>query len=169
MRQLTTRPLAPEHIGQAFPLIQAYLPRVSLDEWRKFAAPLTAPRARSTMGIITVISERDYIAGLSTYRVAQDLQHGPALLADNFMALDLFDREAVIHALAEALETLGRMQGCTAIHTHALDRGTLALSGEEDIAKILLSRGHRVESIMLCKVLEPPAGSAPGHSAVLDQ
>ncbi len=47
VRKLKTRPLAPDGIAQAFPLIQLAFPEVTLEEWRDFASPL-APRAGCT-------------------------------------------------------------------------------------------------------------------------
>ncbi|MFQ5774047.1 MAG: hypothetical protein ACE5GS_05990 [Kiloniellaceae bacterium] len=157
MRNLKVRPLSRDRIGQAFPLLQASLPEVSLEHWRKFASPLVSSRAGPTSGILTVVSEQDYIAGLSIYRIEPDLQHGAALIAEHFMALDLFDRTAVVHALAEALEALGREHGCAAIHTSVPERYAKVRAVDGGLVSALCSRGHRVESLRLCKLLGHPA------------
>lgn len=156
MRQLTTLPLTESRIGQAYPLIQAALPEVTLDAWQRFAEPLVAPSAGPETGILTVESERGYIAGLSIYRIYFDLRHGSALVADHFMALDLFDRITVVHALAEALESLGREHGCVAVHTNVPDRGTKLRVSENSLVAALRERGHSLESLRLCKLLRKP-------------
>lgn len=156
MRHLTNQPLTCDRIGQAFTLIQAALPDVALEDWRSFAMPLVQPQGQPMAGILTVMSEQDYIAGLSIYRIEHDLQHGPALVADHFMALDLFDRPAVVHALAAALEDLARERGCTAIHTNIPDRADVSRDKEGGLVSTLRSRGHRVESLRLCKILDRP-------------
>ena len=156
VRHLTIHPLTRDRIGQAFPLIQAAMPDVALEDWRSFAMPLVQPQGQPMAGILTVMSEQDYIAGLSIYRIELDLQHGPALVADHFMALDLFDRPAVVHALAGALEDLARERGCTAIHTNIPERAALQREHDGGLVSTLRSRGHRIESLRLCKILDRP-------------
>ncbi len=151
VRSLETRPLAPERVAQAFPLIQTAFPAVSLEDWRDFATPLARAQGPADGGIITVISEQGYIVGLCCYRVAQDLRHGAVLLANHFLILDLFDQQAVVRALADAVESLARERRCTAIHTSLPETG---VKGADDwLVRILRSRGHRVESLRMCKLL----------------
>ena len=117
------------------------------------------PRA----GILVVLSELDYIAGLSIYRVDNDLQHGCALSADQFLALDLFDREAVVHALAEALEAVARDNGCAALHTVLPERTVKGPASVDGLMAMLYALGHRVETVRLCKRLvdAPPVVPVP--------
>ncbi len=151
VRKLKTRPLAPDGIAQAFPLIQMAFPEVTLEEWRDFASPMIRAKGRPVSGIITVISEQDYIVGLCCYRVEHELQHGPTLMADHFLAFDLFDRQSVFHALAAALESLARERLCTAVHTNLLATGPKSREGW--LVRLLCSRGHRIESLRMCKLL----------------
>ncbi len=151
MRSLETRPLTPERVAQAFPLIQTAFPTVSLEDWRDFATPPARAQRQSDGGIITVVSEQGYIVGLCCYRVAQDFQHGAVLMADHFLILDLLDQKAVVRALADAVESLARERRCTAIHTSLPETG---VKGADDwLVRILRSRGHRVESLRMCKLL----------------
>lgn len=154
MRQLSTRPLTPDRIGQAFPLIQATVPDVTLDDWRRFAMTLMTPREPRPAGIMTVLSELDYIAGLCIYRVEHDLRHGWALAADHFLALDPFNRGAVVLALVEALEALARENGCAAVHTSVPERCTTVQANGRGLIEILCSLGHEIETVRLCKRLE---------------
>ncbi len=151
MRNLETRSLTPERVAQAFPLIQTAFPAVSLEDWRDFATPLARAQGPADGGIITVVSEQGYIVGLCCYRVAQDFQHGAVLMADYFLILDLFDQNAVVRALADAVESLARERRCTAIHTSLPETGVKGTNNW--LARILRSRGHRVESLRMCKLL----------------
>ncbi len=160
VRELTTEPLTIERIDQAFPLVQTSLPHILLDDWRGFARDKIRAGASGSEGIQSVIAEQNYIAGLSIYRIETVLFHGPALIADHFMALDLFDRPAVAHALAEFLEDLGRQRGCTALHTNIPESGVRWQGSDDCLASILRERGHTVESLLLCKTL----GNAPVRS-----
>ncbi len=152
MRQLTVTSLSGNRIDQAFPLVQAAWPHVVLEQWRRFAQDRIAAPPK-TSGIQSVITEQDYIAGLSVYRVDKDLCHGPTLISDQFMALDLFNRADIIHALADFLEDLGREQGCGAIHTYIQERAEQWDGPEDCMVSILRARGHRIESLQLCKAL----------------
>jgi hypothetical protein len=152
MRKLETRRLTSERIAQVYPLIQAALPEVTLEDWQAFAAPLVAPEAQPDAGIITVASEQGYIAGLCSYRIEHLLEHGSALNAEHFLVLDLFDQETVVHALAEAVESLARERHCTAVHTNLADTDTRKASSGW-MARQLGGRGHRIEGRRLCKVL----------------
>jgi hypothetical protein len=151
VRSLEIRPLTPERVAQAFPLIQIAFPAVSLEDWRNFAAPPARAQGQADGGIITVISEQGYIVGLCCYRVAQDLRHGAVLLANHFLILDLFDQQAVVRALADAVESLARERRCTAIHTSLPE--TVVKGADDWLVRILRSRGHRVESVRMCKLL----------------
>ena len=154
VRQLKIRPLTVERIAQAFPLIQASLPQVTLEAWHDFAAALVAQGAPAATGIILVVGERDTIGGLCSYRVERDLVHGLLLNADHFLAFDLFDRRAVAHALAAGVEALARERHCTAIHTSLIrPRGTAPAGG--GLVDVLCTRGHRIETLGMCKPLPP--------------
>ncbi len=154
MRHLEIRPLTAERIAQAFPLIQASLPQVTLEAWHDFAAALVAQGAPAATGIILVVGERDTIGGLCSYRVERDLVHGLLLNADHFLALDLLDRRAVAHALAAGVEELARQRHCTAIHTNLIRPPDTAPAGG-GLVDVLCTRGHRIETLGMCKPLPP--------------
>ncbi len=153
MRHLKTRPLDAERVSQAFPLIQAALPAVTLAAWRAFAAALMTGGAARDSGILAVTDERNYIAGLCSYRVVPDLVHGRLLDAGHFLAFDLFDRRPVAEALAEGIEVMARDRGCSAVHTQLPRRNDTPSEPGNGLAELLAARGHRVETLGLCKRL----------------
>ncbi len=157
MTQLEIRPLSAERITQAFPLIQTALPEVTLAAWRDFAAATMSGRdtpgdAREG-GILAVTDGRDYIAGLCSYRVVPDLVHGRLLDAGHFLAFDMLGRRPVAEALAAALETLARERGCSAVHTRLPHRTADPPDPGDGLSGLLAARGHRIESLGLCKRL----------------
>jgi hypothetical protein len=154
VRNLETRPLTPGRVAQAFPLIQIAFPALSLQDWQYFATPLASAQGQADGGIITVVSEQGYIVGLCCYRVARDFQHGVVLMADHFLILDLFGQQAVVGALADAAESLARERRCTAIHTSLPETGVKG--ADAWLVRILRGRGHRVESLGMCKPLASP-------------
>ena len=163
MRELSTRPLTPDRVAQAFPLIQASLPGVTIKEWCDFAAALVSPDPQAAGGLLTVVSEQGYIAGLCSYRIERDLVHGQTFCAEHFLALDLFDREAVAQTLAARIEALAREQNCSAVHINLPSGGAWPLQTSSGLIGLLQAQGHRVESLRLCKRLSaasPRAGMA---------
>lgn len=153
MTQLKIRPLSAERVSQAFPLIQTALPEVTLAAWRDFAAVLMSGGDAREGGILAVTDGRNTIVGLCSYRLVPDLVHGRLLDADHFLAFDLLDRRPVAEALAEALEALARERGCTAVHTHLPQRNDAPTEPGTGLTGLLAARGHRVESLGLCKRL----------------
>ena len=156
MRQLTVTSLSGNRIDQAFPLVQSAWPHVGLEQWRQFARDRIAG-SPSISGIQSVVTEQNYIAGLCVYRVERHLCHGPTVVVDQFMALDLFNRAAIVNAMVDFLEGLAREQNCGALHTH-IQEHTKQWDGPEDcMVSILRARGHEITSLQLC--------NAPGLEA----
>ncbi len=165
MTRLKIRPLSAESVTQAFALIQTALPEVTLAAWRDFAAALmsdtdargdTRGEVRGDAregGILAVTDGRNYIAGLCSYRVVPDLVHGRLLDAGHFLAFDLLDRRPVAEALAAAVEALAREHGCSAVHTHLPQGNGAPPDPDNSLSKLFAARGHRVESLGLCKRL----------------
>lgn len=145
-RSITTAPLSPEQIPQAFPLIQSVRPDLDLGTWRAFAQQLAAPEAAAEHGIVAARGENGYLLGLVTYRIKRDLGCGPALLAEHFVALDLIDRAPVAAALIAALDEVGHHYGCVALHV-ILPRSQAGLLGSFRAA------GYRPDGAVLCKRL----------------
>jgi len=158
VRELRTRPLGPDHIGQAYPLVQASLPQVPLAAWTAFAQAMILQEQQLDAGIVTVLTEQGYIAGLCSYRIEPDLVHGRSLTAEPFLAIDMFDRMAVVHALADAIEAIARNRRCEAIHTTLPEKHRRADGG---LAFDLSDRGHQVEALRLCKILPQRVRSTP--------
>lgn len=153
MRQFRTRLLSAERIAQAFPLVQASLPEVTLEAWCAFAAALMAGGGPEG-GILAVTDERDYIAGLCAYRQVPDPVCGHLLDAGHFLAFDLFDRRAVADALAQGIEALAGTHGCRAVHTRLTYKGHPPPDPGNGLVDLLTARGHRVESLGLRKRLK---------------
>jgi hypothetical protein len=117
--QYTVRILSPERMRQAFSLIQAVHPRLSLEAWRRYARPrakwpdtsaLTARR-----GIFSLESQQGYILALFTFRVDADLVRGFVLQCDYLAAVDLLNPDQALKALVAAFCERARLTGCHAI------------------------------------------------------
>lgn len=121
----TAKPLARQQIDQAFPLVNAVAPGLTVQRWRDFAAralpdapPSDGPSAAVVgRGIMTVQNDRGYILGLFSHGVCDHLRLGRVLGVDNLMVADMFDAGGAMEALLEAMKRLAREAGCVAIHT----------------------------------------------------
>jgi hypothetical protein len=152
VRQLIVNALDSNRIDQAFPLVQTAWPHVSLEHWRQFARDRIAGPPYIS-GIQCVVTEQNYIAGLCVYRVERHLCHGPTVVSDQFIALDLFNRAAIVNALADFLEGMAREQKCGAIHTQIQEHAKQWEGPEDCMVSILRARGHEIRSLQLCKAL----------------
>lgn len=150
MRELRLVPLPPDQIVQAYPLIQTVRPGLGLEAWQAYARNILDAGPESGTGIATLQDPRGLIAGLFVHRIVEDADHGRTLVAEDFVALDIIQPEAVAASLAEALETVARQQNCHAIHTSVActDNGRT-----QHILDLMRALGHRLEHFQLCKAL----------------
>lgn len=107
----SAKPLALNKINQAYALVRAARPDMTVDGWRAMASeyieepPVDGPAGR---GVVAVQNEQGYIVGLFCYVACDDMRHGPTLRIENLTALDLFDQVGVMAALLDEIEALAR-------------------------------------------------------------
>ena len=140
--------LVDRQVDQAFPVVQAIQPGVSIDAWRAFAGRLIAEPDRC--GVMTVQAD-GYIYGLFTYRVEPSLRYVDVLMVDNFAVLDLFAPAAAATALVKAMDELAVRLGCGAIHTDLPKGDRLTPGYRRRMIGRFRDLGHHLESITLCK------------------
>lgn len=157
MSAFTCQNLLPEQAAHVFPLMREAVPGLDLKTWLRFARKITNPRRAAHGGIIVVQRRaRPMPCGLFVYHRDHDLAHGPILVAEHFVAMDLLDAEPVMRALIAGLDTLARHLGCTAIRAMVLGQTSLVAAG-------LRAAGHRPEGATLWKQL--PAESLHSRHA----
>ncbi len=156
-----------DKVPQAFPVMQN-LVGLSLDRWQRYArARVEAEYSHpGSAGIVAIENRQGYIHGLFGYRVDMDLRCGRVLLCENLVALGLFDAEAVLDVLVEAMESLARDKHCGAIHVRVPrppDQASEHVGGR--LMETLRGSGHAVETLELCRPLAPPDDRAAAVSA----
>jgi hypothetical protein len=154
MSAFTTGPLRPDQIRSVFPLIREALPDLQLSEWLRFARQMTTRRADQAGIVVAQRVGRNYPCGLFCYRVERDLERGTVLSAEHFVAVDLLEPGAVLAALVEELEALGKRLGCGAVRS-------VVHGGQSDVRGGLAAAGHTMEGETLLKPL--PSGSKPSR------
>ena len=140
--------LSPDQVHTVYPLVREVVPTLDLRTWTRIARRIANPRRAEHAGIRVVLrSPRPLPCGLFLYRRAHDLAHGPILIAEHMVAIDVLDPESVMSALVSELEALAERLGCSAIRTMVFGHASLAASG-------LYAAGHRPEGATLWKPVE---------------
>jgi hypothetical protein len=157
MSAFTFQNLLPEQAATVFPLVREAVPGLDLRTWLRFAKKVTDPRRASRTGIIVVQRRaRPMPCGLFVYHRDHDLAHGPILVVEHFVAMDMLDPGPVMRALIDGLDTLAGRLGCAAIRAMVLGQTSLVAAG-------LREAGHRPEGATLWKQL--PADSQHSRHA----
>lgn len=148
MTGFTCQNLAPDQVYTVFPLVREVVPSLDLKAWNRIARKISNPKRADQAGIRVVLrSSRQMPCGLFLYRREIDLAHGPILVADHMIAVDVIDPESVMQALVADLEALAERLCCSAIRTMVFGQASLAASG-------LYAAGHRPEGATLWKPIE---------------
>jgi len=147
MSEFTCHNLAPGEAAMVFPLMREAEPGLQLKTWLRFARRVMNPRRAAQCGIIVVQRRaRPMPCGLFIYHREDDLVHGPTLVAEHIVALDLLDPAPVMRALIEELDRLAKELECSAIRAMVLGQESLVATG-------LREAGHRPEGATLWKRL----------------
>jgi hypothetical protein len=133
--------------GAVFPLVREAVPGLTLKAWNSFARLQANPRRAGVAGIMVIRRRaRAHPCGLFVYHREHDLSHGPILLAEHVVAVDVLDSRPVMQALLHEMEALAERLGCTAIRT-------VLLGSELLVADRLAEAGHAPEGETLWKQL----------------
>lgn len=156
MSGFTCKNLSPDQVHTVYPLVREAVPTLDLKTWSRVSKRLANPRRAEQCGIRAVLrSPRQMPCGLFLYRREHDLAHGPILIAEHMVAVDVLDPQPVMSALVRDLEELAERLGCSAIRTMVLGQSALATSG-------LYAAGHRPEGATLWKPVDEAARKVCG-------
>ena len=148
MDSFVVRPLDPNQLHAAYPLIRQAAPTVDLGGWRRFAKRAADPRSAGKRGVMVAYrSGNPHPSGLFCYVKEVDLTYGTVLSASHLVVLDMFDPDGVYAALVASLEALGRQLGCKMIRC-------APAGGVADAAHSFLEAGHKVDGAVFYKAVE---------------
>lgn len=155
MPGFTCQNLTAEQVHTVYPLVREAVPALDLKTWTRFAKRVANSRRTDQSGIRVVLRRpRQLPCGVFLYRREHDLTHGPIMVAEHMVAVDVLDSQSVMKVLVGDLEALAERLGCAAIRTMVLGQASLAASG-------LYAAGHRPEGATLWKPIEDTAGPSP--------
>ncbi len=118
------RPLAPEQIPQAYPLVAIFDPNLTKEQWADYAGALVSEKCEGEgehHSIITVQSTQDYIYGLSVYWLRPDLRQGKILEIENFAVVDITGNRTAAKTLLRALQDVALRLDCSCISISLLN------------------------------------------------
>jgi len=149
----TAKPLAPEQIDQAFPLVQLHAPTLTLEHWRNYARAMTEapPENAGCGGIVVLANAAGYLFGLFSYVNRLDLLHGPTLQVDNLVIMQLVECRESAQVAEHAMRDIARRHGCRSIRVR-LSRPPAA-KPEGGVARFLGASGYQAEGTTWCRTL----------------
>lgn len=112
--RLVARRLPPERLEQAFALVRALDPALSVERWRAFARR-AVDAAPDEAGIVVLETPDGYLHGLFSWRRVDRLLEGPTLVVENLVTTDLGVGGLTASRLADAIEALAREVGCRSL------------------------------------------------------
>ena len=134
-------PLAPEHIDQAFPVVQslhlALHPTMDAAQWHALATPFAQPG--TSQGILACRMGSGHIRGLFCYarHDARELTIGP------FAAAGLFDARATAEGLIVAIDQLARRFGVETVTVDTRACAAAATDPRFDLFALFGEHGYR--------------------------
>jgi hypothetical protein len=147
--------LVPDQARAVFPLVRQAVPGLALKSWLDYVRRTVGPRRAMQSGIMVVQRQaRPMPCGLFLYRREHDLAHGPILVAEHFVAMEVLDPAPATAALVAELDALAVRLGCVAIRAVVLGEGSAVTAG-------LRAAGHRPEGATLWKSLPQREVAAP--------
>lgn len=149
---LLVKPLAPPEIGALYPIVRTVEPRLTLQQWQRYAARIGRGRGRGVL--VAHRSGAPFPCGALCYRMQHAIGADKLVEIEHLAAADLLDPDPVLAALLASLETLARENGCGAIRT-ALPNLPPAL------IRAFGGAGHQLCGVVLGKTL----GATPGCAA----
>ncbi len=142
--------LSAGQIPQAFPVVKAINPEITLESWSNYAALFVAPPSSlEPSGIVTVQCPKGYIHGLACCRARRDLQLGRVLAVENFVSLDLAGGRRAAGALLQATEDRAHDWNCVCVCLSLL--GAAAAGREHPVVRLFQTEGYRHEPLGLAK------------------
>lgn len=136
---LIAAPLSVARIDQAWPLVHAIEPAVSVEQWRAYAGGFVhqdhaVSGEGAQRGIFSILDRDGYIRGLCSYGCMRDAAGQRCLTIEALYILDLFDAGRVAEEVALVIEDLARRLFCARIEVRATELAGQPLCYRESLA-----------------------------------
>lgn len=159
----SVRPLTPERIPEAFPVVAFLDQEVTAQQWSDYASAIVGPIGQGDgHGIMTLQDPQGHIMGLSVYHIRPDLQRGRVLMIENFAVVTLIGAQQAASTLLAAMEELAQNEDCRCLAVSLLDR-KVRRSPDHDrsqTGQLFKGAGFRLDLARLRKCFDP---ATTGH------
>ena len=171
------RPLSPERIPEAFPVVAFLDERITVQQWSNYASAVVTANGQGSHGIMTLQDPQSHIIGLSVYHIRPDLQRGRVLVIENFAVVSLIGVQQAASTLLAGMEQLARDRDCACLAVSLLDRKERRLPnhGSNQTGQFFKGAGFRLDVARLSKCFDAitaqslesaePGASSPGASS----
>jgi len=146
MSEFTCHNLLPGEGATLFPLVREAVPGIDLKAWLRFAGRISGQRPTQCGIMVVQRRARSMACGMFVYHCEDDLAHGPTLVAEHIVAVDMLDPAPVTRALIAELDKLAKQVGTAAVRATVLGKTS-------PVAAYLSGAGHRPEGATLWKKL----------------
>lgn len=154
------RPLTPQRIPEAFPLVASLDQNITAQQWSDYASAFVGTPDRSAVcGILTLQDPQKNIVGLSVYHIRPDLHRGRLLVIENFAIVSLIKVQQAALTLLAAMEDLARDLGCSCLAVSLLDRRIRRSPNHprSQAGRYFTGAGFRLDLARLGKCFDPVA------------
>jgi hypothetical protein len=120
MPDLVVEQLSEGQVRRAFALMRLAMPELTPQAWLQFARPAASGGgAVPRKGILVVRRHaQPHLCGAVCYRREKDLRAGSVLIAEYFVAVDLFHPGVVLERLLDGLERTASGLGCREVRSY---------------------------------------------------
>ena len=154
--------LALSRLPQAFPLIQASMPEIALEDWLAYGRVLIA--AATQGGIMTAEGADRYIYGLFCYRIDASPRYESILTVEHFVVLDMVGQNDTTLQLLGAIEGLAERLRC--VHLQIVLPQHSVAPDDGGLRAVLQANGLRIEGVKFGKNAGMPPARTDGLPAL---
>lgn len=152
------RPLTPERIPEAYPVVAFLDAELTAQRWADYACAVLGPDGDSeSHGILTLEDRQGRIVGLSAYAIRPDLHRRRVMVIENFAVVTLLGGQQAASILLTAMEQLARQRACQCLAVSLLEEGApRSLGGNRNQTRqFFKGAGFRLDLRRFCKCFEP--------------
>jgi len=160
---INSKPLSGGELAQAYALIQAIDPSLTLDQWRDYVAALGDDQTADRPGILTAQTDEGRILGLAAFRILHELRCAPNLGVENLIAPRMPGDRLTVRVLLQALEEIARSRNLDCLSVR-LPIAYMRSSTPPPLREVLEEEGFQSVAVQMHKTLNKNGKSRNGGS-----
>lgn len=149
MPNFSLKPLSPDDVALAYPLVRMAMPDVQLEDWRSYVTCLLSAGG----GVLTLVAPDGGIHALACWNVEQHLRHDLVLKVDTFVAFELSHRAPARAALCDGLQALADELGCATVLFTLESRGLIPT--HSPLLEAWRKLGSELDAVQLARPVNP--------------